>query len=267
VSLVAMSASADQSPGRQIRRVRDRNIVAGVVAGVIRNWFIGPGHLRSHLFTNLWIELKRYGAPRVSNIDLSQIRGIDRVRVEGPVRRHSPLILTALSMLLECETLFELGPDMGGTTGLLAHNLPKARIFLLDDGAEPLGQAKPGPADRLYHLPRGAYAPRLDATAEAGGVTYLSGDSFTFDFLPYSGTADLVYIEASRRYSYIRSDTEAAFGLLSELGTIVWDGYSGDPGVYAYLNDLAPSLDRPVFHLLGTRLALYSRWDIVVDAE
>ena len=262
-----MGASAGQSPERETRRVRDRNLLAGVVAGVIRNWLAAPGPLRSHLFTNLWIELKRYGAPRVSNIDLSQIRGIDRVRVEGPVRRHSPLVLTALSMLLECETVFELGPDTGGAEGLLAHNLPNARIFLLDDGAEPPAQTKPGPTDRLYHLPRGDYGRRLDATAQGGLVTHLPGDSFTFDLLPYSGTADLVYIEGSRRYSHIASDTEAAFGLLSELGTIVWDGYSGDAGVYSYLNDLAPSLDRPVFHILGTRLALYSRWDIAIEAE
>ena len=177
------------------------------------------------------------------------------------------LALTALSMLLECETVFELGPDTGGAKGLLAHNLPNARIFLLDDGAEPPAQTKPGPTDRLYHLPRGDYGRRLDATAQGGLVTHLPGDSFTFDLLPYSGTADLVYIEGSRRYSHIASDTEAAFGLLSELGTIVWDGYSGDAGVYSYLNDLAPSLDRPVFHILGTRLALYSRWDIAIEAE
>jgi hypothetical protein len=260
VSVVAMGASADKSGERRIRRVRDRNIAAGVVARVLRNWLIDPGPQRSHLLTNLWIELKRYAAPRVSNVEVSRIRGIDRVSVDGPVRRHSPLILTALSKLLECETVFELGPDTGGTTGLLAHNLPKAQIFLLDDGAEPHGQL--GPVDRLYHLPQG-----LDATAKPGRVTYLSGDSFTFDFLPYSGTADLVYIEGSRRHSHIESDTEAAFGLLSELGTIVWDGYSGDPGVYAYLNDLAPSLDRPLFHILGTRLALYSRWDVVLEDE
>jgi hypothetical protein len=62
----------------------------------------------------------------------------------------------------------------------------------------------------------------------------------------------------------MRPDTEAAFGLLSELGTIVWDGYSGDAGVYAYLNELAPSIDGPLFHILGTRLVFYSRWDIVM---
>ena len=30
-----------------------------------------------------------------------------------------------------------------------------------------------------------------------------------------------------------------------------------------YLNELAPSLDRPLYHLLGTRMAIYSRKDFV----
>ena len=46
--------------------------------------------------------------------------------------------------------------------------------------------------------------------------------------------------------------------------SIIWYGYSYQPAVYAYLNKLAPLLDRPLYHLVGTRLALYSRWDIVV---
>ena len=70
-------------------------------------------------------------------------------------------------------------------------------------------------------------------------------------------------IDAKDAAGDIRSETDAAFSLLSELGTIVWDNYSHSADAYAYLNTLAPALDRPVFHILGTRLALYSRWDIV----
>src|SRR5712691_1754402 len=183
-----MGASSNQSREQRLRPVRNRNIVAGVLAGVIRNWLTDPGPPRSHLFTSLWIEIKRYGASRISNIELSQIRGIDRVRVDGPVRRHSPLIVAALSTLLECETVFELGPDMGDTAWLLAHNLPNARIYLLNEGTDS-DQPKHAPADRLYHLSRGEHGARFDTTPEASRITRLPGDSATFDFLPYSGTA------------------------------------------------------------------------------
>jgi hypothetical protein len=78
---------------------------------------------------------------------------------------------------------------------------------------------------------------------------------------------DLVHIDAGEGGADIRAQTDAAFGLLSELGSIVWADYPHSAGVYAYLNELAPALDRPVFHILGTRLALYSRWDIVRPSD
>jgi hypothetical protein len=169
-------------------------------------------------------------------------------------------------MLLECETIFHLGPDRGDTVWLLAHNIPNVQLFLLDEETDLAEQAEPEPGDRVYRL---STRDRIlhDAISDASRVNHLPGDSNTFDFQDYSGTADLVYIEGSRRHTRVRSDTEAAFGLLSELGTIVWDGYLGDPSLYAYLNELAPSLDRPIFHILGTRLALYSRWNIVLPEE
>jgi hypothetical protein len=75
---------------------------------------------------------------------------------------------------------------------------------------------------------------------------------------------DLVYIDASHSYSAVRSDTQAAFSMLSDLGMIVWDDYTYFPGVYAYLNEIAPTLDHPIFHVLGTRLAVYSRWNVLL---
>jgi hypothetical protein len=230
---------------------------------VIRNWIAAPRPRRSHLLADVWIELKRYAAQRVTNIELAQVRGIDRVRVEGPVRLHSPLVLTALAVLLECDVVFEFGSDTGGVAQLLARNLPDATIYLLDEGADATHARR---RLALRDVARAEPGEAREPPGDPGQIRLLAGDSAAFDFVPYSGTVDLAYIEGAGRTAHLASDTEAAFGLLSELGTIVWDGYSGDAGVYAYLNDLAPSLDRPIFHLLGTRLALYSRWDIVVDS-
>ena len=241
------------------RAIRNRDIALGVLAGVLRGWLRGPKARRARLFSNLWIELKCYAAPRVRSIPLSRIKGIDRIRVHGPVAYHSPLVVTALATLLQAETIFEFGPDTAETSWLLAHNLPDANVFWLDDGLPP--PRKTALEENVYRLFGDA---RTTERPETARIRRISGDAESFDFLPYSGTADLVYVEASKRYRHLRSDTEAAFGLLSELGCIIWDGYSGDPAVWSYLNRLAPELDRPIFHIRGTRLAMYSRWDVVV---
>ena len=110
---------------------------------------------------NLWIELKRYGAPNVRNIELSRIRDIQSVRVEGPVVRHGALIVSALSMLLESEQIFDFGTSEGETSWLLAHNHPKVRIYAFDgESSSPAGGRR-----------------RFDDTIEASRITELRGDS------------------------------------------------------------------------------------------
>ena len=261
LELGALSLERERAP---LQRVGNQHILPQVVARGMSNALADPGSMRRGLLKNLWIELKRFGARNVRNVELARIRGIQNVSVSGPVSRHCPLVLTALCMVLECQEIFEFGTHRGDTTWLLAHNLPTARIYTLDlPGPDAVAHTKLELTDpELFSTwERGA---RFRGTPEAGRITQLGGDSATFDFSPYRGTIDLVYVDASHSYSYVRSDTEAAFGMLSELGTIVWDDYTHSPGVYAYLNELAHSLHAPIFHILGTRLALYSRWDIVV---
>lgn len=249
-----------------VPHVGNGQILMRVVAGVLGR-SVGDERARNGFLKTLWTETKRYSAPNIVNVEVTRIRGIEGVSVQGPVWRHCPLVLTALAMLLECETVFEFGTFRGDTAWLLAHNLPTARIYTLDlAGPSEVESAELELTDPEYFTTwdRGA---RFRGTPEAQRIRQLYGDTATFDFAPYSGKMDLVYIDASHSYSYVRSDTEAAFGMLSETGSIVWDDYTFYPGIYAYLNEIAPSLDGPIYHLLGTRMALYSRWDIVVPEE
>lgn len=61
---------------------------------------------------------------------------------------------------------------------------------------------------------------------------------------------DLVDIDASHSYDYVRSDSEAAPAMLAEEGTVIWDDYT-------YLKDLAAG-GVPVHHILGTRLCVHT---------
>jgi hypothetical protein len=229
------------------RSVENLRIVPGVFAGALRNSFADPHDLRDGLLRTMWVELKRFGARNVRTVDLARIRGIQRVNVEGPVVRHGTLVVSAIAALLECERIFEFGTSDGETSRLLAHNLPGAEIYSFDGSHDVAG---------------GGARPISPSPAR---IMNLYGDSGTFDFSPYSGSIDLVHIDGARRLNSLREDADAAFGMLSELGSIIWYGYSYQPAVYAFLNKLAPLLDRPIYHIVGTRLALYSRWDIIVN--
>jgi hypothetical protein len=235
--------------GHRAQPVGNLGVAPRVLAGVIRNSFADPRELRGGLLQCVWVELKRFGARNVRTVELSRIRGIDQIYVDGPVVRHGMLVLSALAALLECETIFEFGSVDALTPALLSHNLAKVQIYSFDRPSE-----------------TGSW-PRASRDSPDPKITRLSGDSATFDFSPYSGKIDLVHIDASDRPASLVADTEAAFGMLSELGSIVWYGFTYHPAVYAFLERLGPSLDRPIHHLAGTRLALYSRWDVLVPDE
>jgi predicted O-methyltransferase YrrM len=117
--------------------------------------------------------------------------------------------------------------------------------------------------DRVYLRPPTECGDAFNATPEAQRITQLWGDSATFDYTPYANTIDFVYIDGAHTAEYVTSDTANALKLLSPTGTIAWDDYATGPGVYEALIELAPTLDGPVYHLLETRMAIYSRRQFV----
>lgn len=269
-----MSQLAITSPARlderptPTRSVGNRQILPSVLRGLWSQTLPHAG-MRYQLFKSLWIEIKRYGAPHVKNVELADVIGTPSPLVEGRLLmtgsgpganfRSAPLILAALAQVRRCRTIFEFGTYHGETAWTVAHNNPGARVFTLDfEDLDAARSARLELTDPEY-LERWERGKEFVGTAEGRRITQLFGDSATFDFSPYERGMDLVYIDASHSYSYVRSDSQAALKMLSAGGTIVWDDYTHYPGIYAYLNQLSPTLDRPIAHILGTRLAIYTR--------
>jgi predicted O-methyltransferase YrrM len=255
---VGVAPSEDRSTQSITRdHVGNAGILPAVLGGLARKSVRDPGSLRRQLLKSLWIEIKRFSAPNIRNVELAELIGAESPVVEGSVDRHDRFVLAALAQAFSCRAIFEIGTYLGETSWLLAHNDPGAQVFTLDlPGLDGVKTARLELTDPEYfaHWDRGR---RFLGTPEASRITPLSGDSATFDFSPYRKRMDLVFIDASHSYSYVRSDTQAALSMLAPGGTIVWDDYTYYPGIYAYLNELSPRLDRPIAHLLGTRLAVY----------
>lgn len=172
--------------------------------------------------------------------------------------RMHPAELRALCALVRWRNpriVFEIGTYRGGTTLMLAAN-STATIYTLDLPPE-------GHVD--YVAPQ-VNDPTLDVFPETPGACFrntvyedrirqLYGNSRSFDFSPYHGKTDLVFVDGAHDYETVLNDSMHAFNLLVAGGTIVWHDYSDyAPGVIRALSTVANRFR--LIHLEGTSLAV-----------
>jgi predicted O-methyltransferase YrrM len=244
---------------------RNRPIVTSTLRGVASGLVRRRSEFRHHVVREAWTVAKRFGAEAVENIELREIPCVQDVVVEGYIDDYQRLIIAALAQGLEYKTFFEIGTSSGRTSWIVARNNPELRAFTLDlpPKSTPSDATLELADDDRRFLRDDSCGYAFHGTAEEKRITQLAGDSATFDYSPWEGQVDLIYIDAAHTYDYVKSDTLSALRMLSPTGTIIWDDYTTGAGVYEFITKFAPTMDRPVFHIFGTRVVLYSRKDIV----
>ena len=170
-------------------------------------------------------------------------------------------MLAALCRGLQATSFLEIGTNRGRTALSVARTNPELDVMTLD---LPDPSASSATALGLIDADRGVFGDwrcgeAFASTAEAERIVQLYGDSATFDFARYEGKIDVVFIDGSHSYEYVRSDTAAALRMLSPRGAIVWDDYPAFPGVYRAVLDAAAELPGDVLHVVGTRMAMWTR--------
>lgn len=95
-------------------------------------------------------------------------------------------------------------------------------------------------------------------------VTHLFGNSKDFNFSPYFGKMDLVFVDGNHHYDAVKNDTNIAFNLIkSKDSIIVWHDYSSDTVdirwvVLTGILDACPSDKRgKIYHVSNTLCAIY----------
>jgi hypothetical protein len=227
-----------------------------------------PAEFRQRVVRDGWTMTKRFGTDAVRNVELGQIQFLDRAVAEGYVEDPQRLVLAALVRGLRCRTFFEIGTNRGRTTWTVARSNPELTLYTLD---VPISQRPDATAFPLHEVDRMLFrdsscGEAFRDTAEGERITQLWGDSGTFDFSPYAETIDCVYIDGSHTYEYAQRDSASALSMLSPYGAIVWDDYGNFPGVYQAVLEFARTHDHPVYHLFGTRYAVYSRTPLMAPA-
>lgn len=247
--------------------IRNRRILLSTMLGVAGGVVPRSSEFRHHVLRDAWTVAKRFGAGSVVNIERREIPFFVDAVIKGYVEDHQAMLIAALARGLSARTFFEIGTNRGRTSWTVAHNNPELHVYTLD---VPLGATSAnvalelGSDDHRFFRPGEACGEAFRDTPEAQRITQLWGDSATFDFSPYAGAIDLIYVDGGHSYAYVKSDTKNALEVLSPTGAIVWDDYGSHPGVYEFVTELAPTLDKPVYHVFGSRMAIYSRRDFVV---
>ena len=73
-------------------------------------------------------------------------------------------------------------------------------------------------------------------------IHQLYGDSAAFDYTPYLGKIDFVFVDGSHTYDYVLNDSRKAMTLLRNgKGTILWHDYPTTPSVRRAINHLQAS--------------------------
>ena len=73
---------------------------------------------------------------------------------------------------------------------------------------------------------------------EESKIKRWTGDSRAFDFSPWRGKVNLVYVDGAHDYEAVKADSATAFALVAKGGCIIWDDFvSTWPGVAKALRD------------------------------
>jgi predicted O-methyltransferase YrrM len=203
--------------------------------------------------------------PRLVRIPRAQLEsifpGVEEIEV---VLRHDTLerslghgeafVLSLITAWLQPERIFEIGTASGQGTLLMARQAPHAQVDTLDLGNErpSLGVQRGQPPWKDIDTIGRAY--RESPYAEH--IHQHFGDSATFDFSPYKGEVDLVFVDGAHTYDYVASDSAHALEMIGSSGVVVWDDCNAlSPGVSRALLELQRR-GEPVHRVAGTRFAV-----------
>ena len=182
---------------------------------------------------------------------------------DGNVSAFELFAINSLARKRSPNALFEFGTFNGRTTlNLAANSGPEAHVYTLDMPQSEL-QSSQYNLDQIEKkfVEKPASGELFKQRPEASKITQLFGDSAKFDYAPFFGQIDFVFVDASHAYNYVLNDSHIALKLLRQgSGIILWHDYDRAqwwPGVTRALDELQKDA-KPfanLVHIKGTSLA------------
>lgn len=154
-----------------------------------------------------------------TRVDLSKVwSGSEHLAVPGSLVDRFMVI--CLLKITKAKTVFEFGTFMGEMTFNIVHNLPSdGHVWTLD-----LDTADDAVLRGDKELAEKSLSGRVNIQND-NKISKLYANSRDFDFSPYEGGMDMVYIDGGHDRETVLSDTENAIKMLRNGGCIIWHDY------------------------------------------
>lgn len=197
--------------------------------------------------------------PTISVDDICRPGPIELIEIKPQNGNVSVLELAILAKLIvqyKPRRIFEFGTFDGRTTLNMAANAPDATVYTLDLPQSDMNSTNlpVESADKTY-IDKTASGRRFADSEHGHRIVQLFGDSATFDYTPYAGNIDFIFVDGAHSFEYVSSDSANALQMLSKHGVIVWHDYSSWPGATTALNKLYGA-DQRLRWIEGTSLAV-----------
>jgi hypothetical protein len=159
-------------------------------------------------------------------------------------------LLDSLVKLKSPKTIFEFGTFTGSTTVLLAAAAPAEAVVHTID--LPVSAFPPGGFDGWFRSELVGRSFEAATSRVRRKIISHRTDLADFDFEPFTGCADIVFVDADHSYQSVLRDTRFAYRIVKPGGTIIWDDYHPTHwGSVRALNEVAR--DQPLTRVAGTR--------------
>lgn len=179
---------------------------------------------------------------------------------DGAVSLLELVVIASLVRERDPALSLEIGTFHGRTTLNIAMNQrPGTEVVTLDLPAQDLQRVGKAleESDKKYILKESSGSRFAGRRTEAR-IVQLYGDSSKYDFSPYAGRVDLVFVDGSHSYDYVLNDSHVALRCVRPDGVVLWHDYDTPHwhGVTRALNELYRKDPRfaEIKHIEGTSL-------------
>jgi predicted O-methyltransferase YrrM len=197
--------------------------------------------------------------PELSVDKVCRLRSIEPLEIQhrdGNVSVHELAILISLIEQFKPKRIFEFGTFDGRTTLNMAAAASDAIVYTLDLPRSHMNSTNLPitELDKKY-IDKNISGERFLGSKYEGRIIQLYGDSSTFEYAPYFGSIDFVFVDGAHSFEYVISDSMNALRMLTSRGVILWHDYASWPAVTRALN-LLYNEGQPLHWIKGTALVM-----------